>query len=242
MAIPGATPNTATLLVICDLACNWGLDGEMVGSIGAGGSAKTKVAPGQHVVAAATEDGADQVRQVSEVKADGQTVVSIELKPVHDARLKAEQEARDKAAREQTARETQETAAREQQEREQRQREQAALTWTDPPTGLMWAKKDSGSDITWQQATNYCRNLRLANHFDWRLASIEELQGIYDPKANVDGWHVKGNLQLSGWEWSDSQGNAFGEAWGFNFSQVTRYSRPLGSSPLSRALCVRDAG
>jgi hypothetical protein len=83
----------AMLLVMCDLACDWKLDGAAKGHIDAGGSAKAKVELGQHLVAVTTEDGADQVQQLSEVKAEGQTVVSIELKPVRDARLKAEQEA-----------------------------------------------------------------------------------------------------------------------------------------------------
>lgn len=83
----------ATLLVMCDLACDWKLDGEMKGHIDAGGSAKAKVEFGQHLVIATTEDSVDQVKLLSEVKADGQTVVSIELKPVRDARLKAKQEA-----------------------------------------------------------------------------------------------------------------------------------------------------
>ena len=39
---------TATLLVMCDLACNWQVDGETKGRISAGGSAKVKVEFGQH--------------------------------------------------------------------------------------------------------------------------------------------------------------------------------------------------
>jgi len=75
------------------------------------------------------------------------------------------------------------------------------------------------------------------------LATIEELEGVYDPNANVDGYNVKGNLQPSGWEWSSSQGNASGEAWNFYFHEGTRNSFHLGgSSFLKRALCVRRSG
>jgi len=88
----------ATLLVICDLACNWKLDGEAKGRIGAGGSARATVDVGQHLVLATTEDGADQAQQRSEVTAGGQTVVSLALQPVRNARLKAEQEAAMRAA------------------------------------------------------------------------------------------------------------------------------------------------
>jgi hypothetical protein len=40
---PAALP---TLLVMCDLVCDWKLDGEVKGHIDAGGSAKVKVEPG----------------------------------------------------------------------------------------------------------------------------------------------------------------------------------------------------
>jgi hypothetical protein len=87
---------------------------------------------------------------------------------------------------------------------------------------------------------DYCRNLQLGGHSDWRLATIDELQGIYDPGANVDGWHVKGNLKLSGWQWSSSPGNASGEAWNFRFYYGNRHSDLLGGS--AGALCARRSG
>jgi len=58
-------PTSATVLVTCDLACNWTLDGEAKGRIEAGGSAKVKVELGQHIVIAVTEDGVDKVQQNS---------------------------------------------------------------------------------------------------------------------------------------------------------------------------------
>ncbi len=237
---------------MCDLACNWKLDGVAKGRIEAGGSAKAKVEPGQHVVAAATEDGADQVQQLSEVKSGEQTVVSIELIPVRNARLKTEQQARDKVAqqaRNKAIQEASDKAALEAQEKAAL--EDAGKIWTDPETRLMWTKKDNGSDVNWQKATNYCHNLRLAGYSDWRLPTIDELSDIYDPKVNVAGqmgsgsqatWHVKGNLQLSGWQWSNTQGNASWQAWLFLFANGERYSSPLLGSGLDRALCVRSSG
>jgi len=213
------------LVVMCDLACIWKLDGKERGHIAAGNSADMKVEPGQHLVTATSEDGADHVQQLSEVKSGEQTVVNIELKPVRDARNKAVQQAREKAAL-----------------------ADAGKIWKDPETRLMWTKKDNGSDVNWQKARNYCRNLRLAGFTDWRLPAIDELSDIYDAKANIAGqlgngsqatWHVKGSLQLSGWQWSNSQGNASWEAWLFLFSNGERYSSPLIGSGLDRALCVR---
>ena len=155
---PAALP---TLLVMCDLECNWKLDGEVKGHIDAGGSAKVKVEPGQHMVEAATEDGVDQLKQPSTVKPTGQTMVSIELWPIRYARLAAEREERDRAAQEaqaNTERETREKA--EQEARENAARERAAeeeaerQPWTDPATGLMWTKQGSG-DVSWPQAVYY---------------------------------------------------------------------------------------
>jgi len=114
---PVAKPAGPTLLVMCDLACNWKLDGEAKGRIVAGGSAKAKVELGQHLVVAATEDGVDQVKQLSEVKTTGQTIVSLELKPVRDARLKTEQEARDKVEQQARDKAEQDRVAKEEIER-----------------------------------------------------------------------------------------------------------------------------
>jgi len=47
--------------------------------------------------------------------------------------------------------------------------------------------KDNGKDVTWKKAVKYCRDLRLAGDSDWRLASLEELKGIYDKDANAPG-------------------------------------------------------
>jgi len=91
---PKPKPATAaTLLVMCDLACNWKLDGEIKGRIDAGGSAKAKVELGQHALVAVTDDGLDKVGKDIEIKTAGQTIFRVELQPVRSDRVQAQQDA-----------------------------------------------------------------------------------------------------------------------------------------------------
>jgi hypothetical protein len=190
-----------TLLVLCDLGCDWKLDGEVKGHIHSEASVKVKVEPGQHMVEATTEDGVDQVKQPTTVKPTGQTMVNIELWPIRYARLVAEQEERDKGAQEAQAKtdressEKAEQAARKKAAQELAAKEEAERQpWTDAATGLMWTKKGNGESVSWQQAMYYCRNLRLAGYDDWRLPSIDELSGINASEANTNGVCLKGDL------------------------------------------------
>jgi len=236
-------PASATLLVTCDLACNWKLDGEAKGRIEAGGSAKAKVKVGHHLVVASTEDGLDWYETELKLNNIEQTIVQAKLAPIRSTRLQKEELKR-----------KDDEIARNTEERDRKDKDELVKGyWVDPETGLMWAKKDNGYDVTWQQAFDYCKNLQLANHSDWRLATIDELQGIYDPNIlkgiydpnknpHIAGWHVKGNLRLDGWYWSSSLGNTSDEALSFIFGWGGRDSFPLIISVNGRALCVRRSG
>lgn len=136
--------------------------------------------------------------------------------------------------------------------------------WTDSSTGLMWAGRDNGKDVSWKGAMKYCRDLRLAGNSGWRLATLSELEGIYDKTANAPGlarlggpakgsdftWHVKGNLFLTGNQWSSSQriddrGHSNGYVWYFDFNEGRPNNDPTGwpySFTNMRALCVRGSG
>lgn len=135
-------------------------------------------------------------------------------------------------------------------------------SWVDPATGLMWAGKDNGRNVNWGEAKKYCRDLRLGGYADWRLATIEELRGIYDGKANAPGlagkngkeaftWHVKGNLFLTGSQWSSTQrtdpdGRPTGLVWYFDFWNKFKGSEDgtwsgRGAGYGKRSLCARSA-
>ncbi|MFZ7110166.1 MAG: DUF1566 domain-containing protein [Desulfatiglandales bacterium] len=86
-------------------------------------------------------------------------------------------------------------------------------TITDTKTGLMWAAKDNGSDITWQDALDYCRKYRAGGHSDWRLPTQDELAGLYDPtNRNRYGYHITRLIDLTGpWAWaSENRGSGAG--------------------------------
>ena len=54
-------------------------------------------------------------------------------------------------------------------------------TVLDTRTGLMWAAKDNGSNINWQDAKRYCENYSGGGYSDWRIPTQDELAGLYDP-------------------------------------------------------------
>ncbi len=135
-------------------------------------------------------------------------------------------------------------------------RPSAAVTptvWTDTQTNLMWAGKDNGSDVTRQQAMDYCRDLTLAGHHDWRLPTIDELQTLYDPGVSIGGiwgpnrsvyWHVKGHLHLTGGETAENLTwltdlTPAGEEQSFDFSFGRRNYDAVTFGADHRALCMR---
>ena len=135
------------------------------------------------------------------------------------------------------------------------QETQARGYWVDPSTGLMWTGKDNGKDVNWHKAVKYCRDLRLAGYSDWRLPTIDELQGIYDGSAPesleplpmgsryVLYGRAKGGLSVQGnYHWSSSQdpddrGHPSGYVWQFDFPGGRRHHEH--DSYDGRALCVR---
>jgi tetratricopeptide (TPR) repeat protein len=71
----------------------------------------------------------------------------------------------------------------------------AKLTWTDPATGLMWAKYSRHAeyaDANFTRASRYCTALRSLGYTDWRLPTAVELMGIYHFAAD------SGTVQLDG--------------------------------------------
>jgi hypothetical protein len=150
--------------------------------------------------------------------------------------------------------------AQAQEDRGLAQETQVRGYWVDPATGLMWAGRDNGKDVSWHKAMKYCRDLRLAGYSDWRLATLGELKGIYDKSDEGPGlagspkepraftWHVKGGLFLTGNQWSsaqlgDDRGHPSGYASRFDFNEGRVFNGDeLWFSTNKRALCLRGSG
>ena len=82
-------------------------------------------------------------------------------------------------------------------------------TVTDTTTGLVWQQATPGIYI-WQEAMDYCKNLNLAQHSDWRSPTRDELHSIQSP-------YVRGRIisttffpdTVSSWYWSSTGGLPF---------------------------------
>ncbi len=118
----------------------------------------------------------------------------------------------------------------------------AAGTWKDNATGLLWSINDNGSDTGWTQASNYCKDLTLGGHKDWRLPTLKELETIYDKRLSKE-LKAKNPIELEGEKmWAESTDS--GNAWIFSFLNGGTSMLPVGGGcgGSGRALCVRQSG
>ena len=116
--------------------------------------------------------------------------------------------------------------------------QESAGTWEDSATGLIWATKDNGEDVNWNQARNYCETLTLGGYEDWHLPTINELKSIYD-KSLSKRYKAKGTIELeSAAMWSADTNNS-GDVWSLNFSYGGKSLSPTGGcGSTGRTLCV----
>jgi TolB-like protein len=71
-------------------------------------------------------------------------------------------------------------------------------TVLDTRTNLMWAAKDSGSNINWINAKIYCENYRGGGYTDWRMPTQDELAGLYESRKSRPGaCNTKHNIHMA---------------------------------------------
>jgi uncharacterized caspase-like protein len=121
-------------------------------------------------------------------------------------------------------------------------------TVLDTRTNLMWAAKDNGANISWQDAKSYCENYRGGGYADWRMPTQDELAGLYDtaiintnPPAEgcSGGYHLTNLINLTcccPWA-SETRGSM---AANFGFSNGPRHWLDQSYVGSIRALPVRS--
>ena len=58
--------------------------------------------------------------------------------------------------------------------------------WIDPTTGLWWETPPQGGSLNWVDSDEYCGNLELGGHEDWRLPTITELRSLVRGCASTE--------------------------------------------------------
>jgi hypothetical protein len=107
-------------------------------------------------------------------------------------------------------------------------------------TGLIWARNDNGVDLDWYAAGEHCDELELADWSDWRMPTIDELEGLHQRRSSAM-YKLPAAIRLTGCcPWSRSR-NGDSSAWNFSFRYRKRFSGSLNYSYELRALCVRTA-
>jgi hypothetical protein len=148
------------------------------------------------------------------------------------------------------------------------QRLQLAGLWLDPRTQLIWTGKDNGFPIDLKGGVGYCQALRAGGFEDWRIASIEELRAIYDPRTTrntppsqrtitlpINGgrygtipagsyaqYHAAGGILLTSeliWSGTPYTQDPRRIGVGWNFTQGAQFTEDPRQKLVYRVLCVR---
>ena len=93
-------------------------------------------------------------------------------------------------------------------------------TITDNVLKLQWAKDgngagcNNGGTLAWAAAISFCKNLNFANHTDWRLPNVKELQSIADygrvsPAIDPLFTNTQSNVYWSGTTYAGNTGSAW---------------------------------
>ena len=91
-------------------------------------------------------------------------------------------------------------------------------TVLDTRTNLMWAEEDNEFGINWANAKSYCKNYRRGGYTDWRMPTLDELEGLYE-SGNYENGDKSGNvIQITGWfVWASETRGSEAAYFDFNF-------------------------
>jgi len=102
----------------------------------------------------------------------------------------------------------------------------------------MWALKDNGQYIDWQEAGAYCDESTLAGFSDWQLPLVDQIRHLYDETAPEAPKVVK-PFQLTGMGIWTQERQGSRDGFTFSFYDGKAVATALSYSRDERALCVR---
>jgi len=119
-------------------------------------------------------------------------------------------------------------------------------TIQDAKSGLNWAAKANGADITWSKAKAYFDSYSVGGHDDWRMPTSSELATLYgnnsktagkDYSATIDV--ITSNISITApYVWSSEKRTSNKSiTFGFTYGNIRRLHRADGIN--RRALPVR---
>jgi hypothetical protein len=110
---------------------------------------------------------------------------------------------------------------------------------TDSNTGLQWQDDSIVSGRSWTQAIDYCENLTLDTHSDWRLPNLKELTSIMDDSRtspSIDTSAFENTASNTFWS-STTYAGLSDIAWVVDFYDGSQYGH--GKSNDNPVRCVR---
>ncbi len=113
---------------------------------------------------------------------------------------------------------------------------------TDIDTNLMWAARDNGQNITWQEAVDYCEQYSGGGYNDWRMPTQVELAALFlsGIKKNGEFISVSGE-RIWAQETDDSKGGFChfkreGCGWGEKLMSITLRALPVRDGAATDAI------
>jgi len=93
---------------------------------------------------------------------------------------------------------------------EEQKKQMEHLVYTDPQSGLMWPRNANiaGSEMTWDAAICWVKNLNYAGFSDWRLPTKDVLAAFFRAGSKTSAWfNANGfeGIHQAGWYWSGTE-------------------------------------
>jgi hypothetical protein len=103
----------------------------------------------------------------------------------------------------------------------------------DTKTNLMWAAEESET-LNWDEAKKYCKKFHGGGYSNWRMPTVKELEGLYDPNKQPDCGCITNLIEMYNgpncWEWSSETKDSDAALFAFNLNGVQWLPKSNNSS------------